>query len=343
MDYRQSGVDIDAGNETVRRIKSLARSTFTSGVLSEIGSFGGLFRLDSDGLREPVLVSSADGVGTKLKVAFLADRHDTVGADLVNHCVNDILVQGARPLFFLDYLATTRLSPDVAEQVIAGVARGCRENGCALIGGETAEMPGFYADGEYDIAGFIVGVVDRERIVDGRSIVPGDALIGLSSTGLHTNGYSLARRVLFDVCGLSVNTPVRELRSTVGEALLAEHRSYLNAAQPLLEARLVKGMAHITGGGITENLPRILPEGCAAEIDRGSWEVPQLFRYIEARGGVPHDDMLRTFNMGIGLIIACADAERQQVIDRLLAAREQPISIGRVVPGDRDVRYMGPR
>src|SRR5581483_7547077 len=225
MDYRQSGVDIDAGNETVRRIKSLARATFTSGVISDIGSFGGLFRLDPASLRDPVLVSSADGVGTKLKVAFLTGRHDTVGADLVNHCVNDILVQGARPLFFLDYLATGRLSPDVAEQVIAGVARGCRDNGCALIGGETAEMPGFYADGEYDIAGFIVGVVDRERIVDGRTIVPGDALIGLPSTGLHTNGYSLARRVLFDVCGLSVETPVRELRSTVGEALLAEHRS----------------------------------------------------------------------------------------------------------------------
>jgi len=341
MDYRQSGVDIDAGNETVRRIKSLARSTFTRGVLSEIGSFGGLFKLDSEGLREPVLVSSADGVGTKLKVAFMANRHDTVGADLVNHCVNDILVQGARPLFFLDYIATGRLSPDVAEQVVAGAARGCRDNGCALIGGETAEMPGFYADGEYDIAGFIVGVVDRERIVDGRTIVPGDALIGLPSTGLHTNGYSLARRVLFDVCGLSVNTPVRELRSTVGEALLAEHRSYLRAVQPLLDARLVKGMAHITGGGITENLPRVLPEGCAAEIDRTSWEVPQLFRYIEARGGVPSDDMFRTFNMGIGLIIACADDQRQQVADRLLSAGEQPVALGRVVAGGRDVRYVG--
>jgi phosphoribosylformylglycinamidine cyclo-ligase len=341
MDYRQSGVDIDAGNETVRRIKSLARSTFTSGVLSEIGSFGGLFKLDAEGLSEPVLVSSADGVGTKLKVAFMARRHDTIGADLVNHCVNDILVQGARPLFFLDYLATSRLSPDVAEQVIAGVARGCRDNGCALIGGETAEMPGFYDDGEYDIAGFIVGVVERERIVDGRTIVPGDALIGLPSTGLHTNGYSLARRVFFDVCGLTIDTPVRELRSTVGEALLAEHRSYLRAVQPLLETRLVKGMAHITGGGITENLPRILPEGCGAEIDRRSWDVPQLFRYIEARGGVPNDDMFRTFNMGIGLIIACADGERQPVIDRLVSAGEQPIGLGRVVAGGRDVRYVG--
>ncbi len=208
MDYRQSGVDIDAGNETVRRIKQLARATFTPGVLSEIGSFGGLFKLDRDGFKEPVLVASADGVGTKLKVAFMSGRHDTVGADLVNHCVNDILVQGARPLFFLDYLATGRLSPDVAEQVVAGVARGCRENGCALLGGETAEMPGFYADGEYDIAGFIVGIVDRDRVVNGSGIVPGDVLIGLPSAGLHTNGYSLARRVFFETCGYRVDTEV---------------------------------------------------------------------------------------------------------------------------------------
>ena len=267
-DYRQAGVDIEAGNETVRRIKSIARETFTSGVLSEIGSFGGLFRLDRDLYRDPVLVSSADGVGTKLKIAFMTGRHDTVGADLVNHCVNDILVQGAEPLFFLDYLATGRLSPAVAEQVIRGVARGCRENGCALIGGETAEMPGFYADGEYDIAGFIVGIVERARIIDGRGIVPGDALIGLPSAGLHTNGYSLARRILFDVCGFTVATVVPELGTTIGETLLAPHRSYLTVVRPLLEAGLVKGMAHITGGGMTENLPRVLPEGCAAEIDR---------------------------------------------------------------------------
>src|SRR5215468_3050675 len=228
MDYRQSGVDIDAGNETVRRIKSLARSTFTPGVLSDIGSFGGLFRLDRDRYHDPVLVSSADCVGTKLRVAFLAGRHDTVGADLVNHCVNDVLVQGARPLFFLDYLATGRLSPDVAEQVIAGVARGCRENGCALLGGETAEMPGFYADGEYDIAGFIVGVVDRSRLITGATIAPGDVLIGVASTGLHTNGYSLARRIAFDHLKLDVHSFVPELNRTVGDALLEPHRSYLS-------------------------------------------------------------------------------------------------------------------
>ena len=304
MDYRQSGVDIDAGNETVRRIKSLARATFTPGVLSEIGSFGGLFSLDAAGFREPVLVSSADGVGTKLKVAFMTGRHDTVGADLVNHCVNDILVQGARPLFFLDYLATGRLSPDVAEQVIVGVARGCRENGCALLGGETAEMPGFYADGEYDIAGFIVGAVDRPRLIDGKTIRPGDALIGLPSAGLHTNGYSLARRVFFDVCGFAADTVVPELGVSIGEALLAPHRSYLRAVSPLLEAGLVKGMAHITGGGITENLPRVFPEGCAATIDPSAWTVPPLFRLLAERGQIATDEMFRAFNMGIGLIIA---------------------------------------
>src|SRR6059058_1846247 len=224
MDYRQSGVDIDAGNETVRRIKSLARATFTPGVLSDIGSFGGLFHLDRTRWQNPVLVSSADGVGTKFKVAFMTGRHDTVGADLVNHCVNDILVQGAEPLFFLDYLATGRLSPAVAEAVVAGVARGCRENGCALIGGETAEMPGFYADGEYDIAGFIVGAVDKSRIIDGRSVVPGDVLIAVPSAGLHTNGYSLARRVFFEVVGWKADTFVAELGGTVADALLAPHR-----------------------------------------------------------------------------------------------------------------------
>ena len=228
IDYRASGVDIDAGNETVRRIRSLAKSTFTPGVLSDIGSFGGLFRLDRQRYQEPVLVSSADGVGTKLKVAFMTGRHNTVGADLVNHCVNDILVQGAEPLFFLDYLATGRLSPDVAEQIVSGVARGCKENGCALIGGETAEMPGFYADGEYDLAGFIVGVVEQSKIIDGRSIVPGDVLIGLPSAGLHTNGYSLARRVMFDVCGFAADTVIPELGVTASDALLAPHRSYLS-------------------------------------------------------------------------------------------------------------------
>jgi phosphoribosylformylglycinamidine cyclo-ligase len=340
IDYRASGVDIDAGNETVRRIKSLAKSTFTPGVLSDIGSFGGLFRLDTTRYRDPVLVSSADGVGTKLKVAFMTGRHDTVGADLVNHCVNDVLVQGAEPLFFLDYLATGRLSPDVAEQIVAGVARGCRENGCALIGGETAEMPGFYADGEYDIAGFIVGVVEKSKVIDGRLIEPGDALIGLPSAGLHTNGYSLARRVIFDVCGFLPDTLVPELGTTAGGALLAPHRSYLAALRPLIESGLVKGMAHITGGGITDNLPRTLPDGCAAEVDRRSWVVPPVFRLLQQRGGIAEDEMLRAFNMGVGFI-ACVDRSSvNRTVDLLTRAGERPIALGRVVAGGRDVRYV---
>jgi phosphoribosylformylglycinamidine cyclo-ligase len=338
--YRDSGVDIDAGNEAVRRIRGLARSTFTAGVLSEIGSFGGLFKLDADRYRSPVLVSSADGVGTKLKVAFLAGRHDTVGADLVNHCVNDILVQGAEPLFFLDYLATGRLLPTVAEQVVAGVARACRENGCALIGGETAEMPGFYADGEYDIAGFIVGVVEQARIIDGRRIQPGDVLIGLPSAGLHTNGYSLARRVLFDVAGWRVDSKVGELGTTVGEALLAPHVSYLASLRPLLAQSLVKGMAHITGGGITENLPRILPEGCAAEIETHAWEPLPVFRVLQERGGIADDEMFRAFNMGIGLIVACAPTDASDVAAVLNRGETRARQIGSIVRGDRTVRYL---
>ena len=340
MDYRQSGVDIDAGNETVRRIKSIARATFTPGVLSEIGSFGGLFQLDCSAYAEPVLVSSADGVGTKLKVAFMTGRHETVGADLVNHCVNDVLVQGARPLFFLDYLATGRLSPDVAEQVITGVAHGCRDNGCALIGGETAEMPGFYADGEYDIAGFIVGVVDRSRVIDGRRIVPGDVLIALPSTGLHTNGYSLARRVLFDEAGYTPDTFVRELAATVGDALLAPHRSYLRVVAPLLEHGHVKGLAHITGGGITENLPRTLPDGCAADVDLRSWDVPPLFRLLQERGRITRDEMLRAFNMGVGLVVVCGAADADRVLADMASAGESKAwRLGSVVAGDHKVTY----
>jgi phosphoribosylformylglycinamidine cyclo-ligase len=341
MDYRQSGVDIDAGNETVRRIKSLAKATFTPGVLSEIGSFGGLFQLDRAAYEAPVLVSSADGVGTKLKVAFMTGRHDTVGADLVNHCVNDVLVQGARPLFFLDYLATGRLSPDVAEQVVAGMSRACRENGCALIGGETAEMPGFYPDGEYDVAGFIVGVVERSRIIDGRRITPGDVLIGLPSSGLHTNGYSLARRVFFEVCGWTPSDIVPELGQSLGDALLATHRSYLRPILPLVDAGLIRGMAHITGGGITENLPRVLPPGFGAQVDRGAWEVPAVFQLLRSRGRIPDEEMFRAFNMGIGLIVVCAAADRDRAMSLLAQGGESGAAcIGRIVPGDRDVRYL---
>jgi phosphoribosylformylglycinamidine cyclo-ligase len=312
----------------------LARSTFTSGVLSDIGSFGGLFQLES-GHRHPVLVASADGVGTKLKVAFLANRHDTVGADLVNHCVNDVLVQGAEPLFFLDYLATGRLSPAVAESVVAGMAAACRDNGCALLGGETAEMPGMYADGEYDLAGFIVGVVDRERLINGRTVAVGDVLVGIPSSGLHTNGYSLARRIVFDGLGLKVDSHVPELGTTVGHAFLEPHRSYLSIVKPLLEAGRIKGMAHITGGGITDNLPRILPHGTSAVVELSSWDVPPLFRWLQTSGRVPADDMMRTFNMGIGLIIVTGRDQSEALIDELAArgGRDARV-IGEVVAGE---------
>ena len=335
MDYKAAGVDIDAGNETVRRIRGLARSTFTAGVLSDIGSFGGLFRLEPGRYRDPVLVASADGVGTKLKIAFLAKRHHTIGADLVNHCVNDILVQGAEPLFFLDYLATGQLSPAVAESIVGGIAAACRENGCALLGGETAEMPGFYGEGEYDVAGFIVGAVDRSRLITGRTIAVGDLLVGMPSSGLHTNGYSLARRVVFERLRLDVGSYVPELSTTVGEALLEPHRSYLPIVQPLLDAGRIKGMAHITGGGITDNLPRVLPHGTAAMIDRSAWRVPPIFTWLQRSGSIPDEDMLRTFNMGVGLIIVTGRVHAEPLIDELAArGGHTACVIGEVVPGE---------
>jgi phosphoribosylformylglycinamidine cyclo-ligase len=340
MDYKHSGVDIDAGNAAVQKIKKLARQTFTPGVLSEIGSFGGLFRLGAAGYRDPVLVASADGVGTKLKLAFLTGRHDTVGADLVNHCVNDILVQGARPLFFLDYLATGKLSPDVAAEVVSGIARACRENGCALLGGETAEMPGFYAEGEYDLAGFIVGAVERDRVIDGHAIRPGDRLVGIPSSGLHTNGYSLARRIVFDRLNLSVDSFVPEIGATVGDALLATHKSYLPLIGPLLDEGLLLGLAHITGGGITDNLPRILPAGCEARINRSAWVVPQVFTFLQQTGEVPMEDMYRTFNMGIGLIAVCRPEHTNALLARLAAGGEAGARvIGEVVAGEPRVTY----
>jgi phosphoribosylformylglycinamidine cyclo-ligase len=341
MDYRSAGVDIEAGNEVVRRIKGLARGTFTPGVLSEIGSFGGLFGLREAGVTDQVLVASADGVGTKLKVAFLAGVHDTIGEDLVNHCVNDILVQGARPLFFLDYLATGRLSPDVAVAIVAGVARACQANGCALLGGETAEMPGFYADGEYDLAGFIVGSVARERMITGRAIAPGDLIVGVPSSGLHTNGYSLARRIVFDRLGLDVSSHVDALGGRLGRALLTPHRTYLPLVAPLLAEPVIKGMAHITGGGITDNLPRVLPDGTAAEIDLGAWTVPALFSWLVAAGEVPRDDAYRTFNMGMGLLIVVSASDADGVLAHLRVSGETGARlIGRIVAGSGDVRSV---
>ncbi len=341
MDYKSSGVDIDAGHETVRRIKKLAQSTFTSGVLSDIGSFGGLFKLDTTAWKEPVLVSSADGVGTKLKVAFMANQHTTIGADLVNHCVNDILVQGALPLFFLDYLATGKLSPDVAEQIVQGLARACKDNGCALLGGETAEMPGFYNDGEYDVAGFIVGAVDRARLIDGKTIAAGDVLLGLPSSGLHTNGYSLARKIAFEELKLEVDTHVPDLGETVGQALLRPHRSYLPVIKPLLGKGAIKGMAHITGGGITDNLPRVLPAGTAARVNRTSWRVPAIFRWLGESGRVPEYDLRRALNMGIGMILVVGKNDLDNVRKDLLNAGEaNSMVIGDIVPGDPGVAYV---
>jgi phosphoribosylformylglycinamidine cyclo-ligase len=336
--YSDAGVDIDAANRAVERIKQLARGTFNTRTLSEIGSFGGMFDGAFPSLRAPVLVASADGVGTKLKIAFLTNTHDTVGRDLVNHCVNDILVQGARPLFFLDYVATGRLAPETVAAVVAGVARGCRENNCVLLGGETAEMPGFYPEGEYDLAGFIVGVVDRARVIDGARIEPGDRVLALPSAGLHTNGYSLARKLFFEVAGLGPDSHVERLGSTVGEALLAPHLSYLRPLEGLLDTGAVKGLAHITGGGLLENIPRILPEGVGVELRRGSWPVPEVFEMMRETGNVPEREMLRTFNMGVGMVVVCSEADADAVSKHVESAGATRChEIGRVVSGERAV------
>lgn len=338
--YTDAGVSIDAANSAVERIKELARGTFNERTLSEIGSFGGMFDAAFPQMKSPVLVASADGVGTKLKIAFLTKRHDTVGRDLVNHCVNDILVQGARPLFFLDYVATGKLSPEVITSVVEGVARGCRENGCALLGGETAEMPGFYSEGEYDIAGFIVGVVDREKAIDGRGIEPGDVLLSLPSDGLHTNGYSLARKLFFDVAGMKPETHVERLGMSVGEALLAPHKSYLRPLDALLDTGEIKGLAHITGGGLLENIPRILPEGASVEISRGAWSAPEIFSLMRELGNVEEREMFRTFNMGVGMVIVCAPKDADAIKSHVESAGEKCDEIGRVTKGSREVHLV---
>jgi phosphoribosylformylglycinamidine cyclo-ligase len=340
MTYRDAGVDIDRQDEALRRIKQLVASTKTPGVASELGSFGGLFQPDLAAHDTPVLVASCDGIGTKLRVAFETGVHDTVGRDLVNHCVNDILVQGASPLFFMDYVATGRLEPSVLASVVEGIARGCRETGCALLGGETAEMPGFYAEGEYDVAGFVLGVVDRDRLIDGSRIRPGDLLIGLPSTGLHTNGYSLARKIVFEVEHLRPGDRVEELGATVGDTLLAEHRCYLNALRGPVERGLVRGLAHITGGGIVDNLPRVLPQGTAARIGRGRWPVPPIFPYLERAGHVAPAEMDRTFNMGIGMIIVVGASDAEALEGELERVGEKHHRIGEVIAGQQEVTYV---
>ena len=332
--YADSGVDIERGDRAKQRIKTLAKRTFNKQVLSEIGGFGGLFGLDTEKYKQPVLVSSADGVGTKLKVAFELGIHHTVGADLVNHCVNDIAVQGATPLFFLDYLATGKLDPntgdELIEKIVTGLSDACKANGCALIGGETAQMPGFYADGEYDLAGFIVGVVDKDKLITGAKIEPGDVLIGLPSTGLHTNGYSLARKLFFEVAKYRADEFVNPIHEKAGSALMKTHRSYLSIMKKLAAADLAVGFAHITGGGITENLPRILPRTTVAQIELGSWPVLPIFEHLRELGSVAQDEMLRTFNMGIGMIaVVPADKfkKAKAVLDR---ADEKFYVIGRI-------------
>ncbi len=331
--YADAGVSIDEADRAVARIKKLARRTFDRRVLTDIGTFGAAFALD----RRRVLVASADGVGTKLKIAFATGIHNTVGRDLVNHCVNDIAVQGSRPLFFLDYFAVGRLDAGVTGQVVEGLAAGCRENGCALIGGETAEMPGFYGEGEYDLAGFIVGEAERRKMLDGRAVAAGDVLLGLPSTGLHTNGYSLARKLLFETAGYRAETYIEELGSTVGEELLKVHRSYLAPIRLLMKHRLLHGAAHITGGGIRDNTPRMLRSGLRARIRRGSWPALPVFDLLRRLGRVPEDEMARTFNLGIGMILAVARKSEGRALRLLERAGERAFAIGEVIRGARGV------
>jgi phosphoribosylformylglycinamidine cyclo-ligase len=331
--YAEAGVDIDAADAAKHRIARLVRSTYTDGVVGDFGAFGGCFRVNA-GTDDAILVASADGVGTKIKVAVMADVHDTVGYDLVAHCADDILATGALPLFFLDYLALSRMEPDVVEQLVDGVARACRDVGCALLGGETAEMSDMYAEGEYDLAGFIVGQAVRPEPVDGSKIRPGDRLIGLASNGLHTNGYTLVRKILFDIAALSVRDEMPGCGNTVGEELLRTHRSYVAALRPALERGDLLGLAHITGGGIGGNLPRMLPDGCGAGIDRGAWTVPPVFTTLQELGGVPEADMWRTFNMGIGMIAAVRPDRVAELTAEWRAAGEEVFELGEVIAGD---------
>ena len=337
ISYADAGVSIDNANLAVNKIREYARSTFNERTLTEIGSFGGMFAGAFPDMAEPILVASADGVGTKLKLAFETGIHNTVGADLVNHCVNDILVQGARPLFFLDYFATGKLEPDTTASVVEGMARACRENGCVLLGGETAEMPDFYPPGEYDLAGFIVGVVDKKRVIDGKSITPGDVVLGIPSTGLQTNGYSLARKLFFEIGGYTADSYIDELGTTVGEGLLATHASFLPQIGPLLDSGVIKGLVHITGGGFLENIPRILPDGVAVEIQRGTWPELPIFGMMQRLGNVETHEMFRTFNMGIGMIVVCSKDDAES----LSAEIPGIVKIGQISTGNKGVNIIG--
>lgn len=339
--YAEAGVDIDAQEKALGKIKKLVRSTFTDGVLSELGSFGGLYRPAIEDMTEPVLVASADGVGTKLRVARLAGDFSTVGQDLVNHCVNDILAQGARPLFFMDYVGAGVLDPKEVVDLVSGVATACRENGCALLGGEMAEMPGFYDPGDYELVGFILGMVDREAILDGSRVRPRDLLIGLPSSGLHTNGYSLVRRIVFDKLGLSVGDrlPDTSIKDRIGKVLLAPHRSYLPAAAPLLGHPGLHAMAHITGGGLTENVPRILPRQTRAEIRVGTWRIPEIFHFLQEHGGIPTEEMFRVFNMGVGMVLVIDPESAAEILALLRDAGQRAFPLGTVQKGGSGIVY----
>ncbi len=344
MRYADAGVNIAVADDVKQRIRHLASRTYTPGVLGGIGGFGALYALDKKKWKDPVLVSSADGVGTKLKVAMAMGVHSTVGGDLVNHCVNDVLVQGAEPLFFLDYLAMGKLEPQVVEQLVDGMSRACRKAGCALIGGETAEMPGFYAPGEYDLAGFIVGVVDRKHLLNGKNVKPGDVLLGLPSTGLHTNGYSLARKLIFEVAKLKPDAYVAEVGNKIGAELLKPHLCYAPAVRNLLARGWISALAHITGGGIPGNLPRVLPGGTRAAIDLSSWPIPPIFRYLAKLGKIERDDLLESFNLGVGMIVAVPPAYIKQVEADLKRRREKFYRIGRIErgePGKCRIAYSG--
>jgi phosphoribosylformylglycinamidine cyclo-ligase len=328
--YRDAGVDIDAGNEFVNAIRPMIRKTLRPEVKTDIGGFGGLFSISSLNYKNPILVSSTDGVGTKLKIAFMADKHDTVGIDLVAMCVNDIIVSGAEPLFFLDYMASGRLRPEVAIQVIKGIADACKEVGCALIGGETAEMPDMYGEGEYDLAGFSVGVVENEKIIDGTTITVGDKIIGLASSGLHSNGFSLVRKIIFEQNGLTVNDKVDGFRGNVGEELLTPTRLYSTAALNLARDFTIGAFVNITGGGIIDNIPRVLPDRCRAKIFRGTWDVHPVFEYLQEQGGIDEFEMLRTFNMGVGFCVICPEEDAENILDRLAGLGEKAWVIGEI-------------
>ncbi|MBI5197191.1 MAG: phosphoribosylformylglycinamidine cyclo-ligase [Nitrospirae bacterium] len=339
MTYKDAGVDIAAGNAFVQRIKPMVRKTFRPEVIGDLGGFGGLFRLDTSKYKDPILVSGTDGVGTKLKVAFMMDRHDTVGIDLVAMCVNDIAVSGAEPLFFLDYIATGKLHLDKMTAVVSGIAEGCRQAGCALIGGETAEMPSMYAEGEYDLAGFAVGVVERSKVIDGSRVVVGDVVVGIASTGLHSNGYSLARKVFFEKLGYGVDARIAGWKKTLGEELLTPTRIYVPSLQRLIAHFDMKAAAHITGGGLTENIPRVLPEGVHLVLHPDRWKIPPIFPFLEREGGIPREEMYRDFNMGIGMVVILPGNQADHALSALTALGEQAFLIGEVCAGGGGVVY----